>query len=154
MQSWMNTYTNAAAVKQDGEGGSPSTPYQYLHSFSKTHVHKITVKFKLFTCFFEITYLFWKCLLKPSSGFPFLWLVDVLLCRTLIGCRENVQNLYCHSRLWVWFTGSLAASRMHFQGQNRRFRVSEEGYWIWELVSIRVQDKTLTLIFFKGKNKL
>jgi hypothetical protein len=67
--------------------------------------------------------------MKPSSEFPCLWLVDVLQCRTLIGCRENVQgdvNL------------SLAASGMILQNHRRLPvsifsvkipRVFEAGYW-------------------------
>ncbi len=46
---------------------------------------------------------FKKCSLKPSSEFPSLWLVDVLKCQTLIGCKENAQELPCHRQLPAWF---------------------------------------------------
>jgi hypothetical protein len=46
-----------------------------------------------FICFLEITYTFWKCLLKASAEFPSLWLVDVLHCRPAIGCRK-MRRIY------------------------------------------------------------
>ncbi len=39
-----------------------------------------------------LRYLFWKCLVKPSSEFPSLWPIDVLKCRLRIGCRENAED--------------------------------------------------------------
>jgi hypothetical protein len=50
-----------------------------------------------------ITYSFWKFFLKPSSEFPSLLLVDVLWCRTLIGCSKNAQELTCHGQLPLRF---------------------------------------------------
>jgi hypothetical protein len=40
----------------------------------------ILCNYKIFICFFEISYLFWKWFLEPSLEFPFLWLVDALYC--------------------------------------------------------------------------
>ncbi len=62
--------------------------------------------YQLFICFFEISYLLWKCLLKPSSEFPSLWLVNVLQCRPHIGCRENVSNLLATGGFLYALSGS------------------------------------------------
>ncbi len=72
--------------------------------------------YNLFIYFFEITYKFWKCLLRPPLEFPSLWLVDVLQYRPLIGCRENAQDLATKGDFLYDFSWS-------------KFRVSEEGYW-------------------------
>jgi hypothetical protein len=50
------------------------------------------------------------------------------LFRPLIDCRENEQELTCHKRFQYAFTGSHAASCMHFQRQNHRFGIFEKGY--------------------------
>jgi hypothetical protein len=42
-------------------------------------------------------------LTKALLKFPSIWLVYVLQCRPLIGCRENAQVIICHRRLPVWF---------------------------------------------------
>ncbi len=56
-------------------------------------------------------------------------MVDVLQCRPLIGCRENVQDLKIGTGgFWYNFIESQAASCMRLQCQNRRFRVFEEGF--------------------------
>jgi hypothetical protein len=45
-----------------------------------------------------------RCLLKPSSEFPSLWLVcDCSLVPTSHWLQENAQELTCHRRLSVWF---------------------------------------------------
>ncbi len=59
---------------------------------------------------FYLLLLICKFLMKPSSKFSSLWLVDILRCRPLIGCRENAQEIMCHRQLPVWFyriTGGL-----------------------------------------------
>ncbi len=42
---------------------------------------------------FYLLLLICKFLMKPSSKFSSLWLVDNLRCRPLIGCRENAQEI-------------------------------------------------------------
>ncbi len=56
-----------------------------LHRYP-TMINVLFASFKLLTAFY-----FWKCLLKPSSKFPSLWLVDVLRCKLLTGCKEMRQ---------------------------------------------------------------
>ncbi len=53
-------------------------------------------------------------------------MADVLQCRPLIGCMENAQELQYLGGVHYDFTKSQASSCMYFQGQSRRFRVSEE----------------------------
>ncbi len=108
--------------------------------------------FQGFICFFEITYKFWKCLLKPSSWeFPSLWLVDVLECWPLIG-RINLlpavsgvifQN---HRRLPVIsFSVKIAAlgSLKRITGRifkiSKLFRRSKPKLWVWFFLSTKKQ---------------
>ncbi len=58
-----------------------------------------TIVYVLFA-FFEITYSFWKCLLKSSTEFPSLRLVNVLHCQTVIGCRKNAPSLLAAERVF------------------------------------------------------
>ncbi len=48
---------------------------------------------------------------------------------SLIGYREMRKNYLVTGRFQYDFTESKTDSCMHFQCQNRRFRVFEAGYW-------------------------
>jgi hypothetical protein len=91
-------------------------------------------KDKLFLWFSKIIYDFLKMLTETSLAFLSLWLVDVLQCRPLIGCRENAPKFTCHMRLSVYdFTGTQPFSCTHFQGQNRRkFIEASESFWFFQ----------------------
>jgi hypothetical protein len=54
-------------------------------------------------------------------------MVDIFRRGPLIGCRENAQEIICHGSFRYDFTESLSAYYMHFQCQNRPFKVFEEG---------------------------
>ncbi len=69
----------------------------------------------------EITYLFWKCLLKPSSEFPSMWLIDVI--------EEGRAASKGPSASGMNQQNPQEANWKHFQCENRRFRVFEAGYW-------------------------
>ncbi len=59
---------------------------------------RYTLQFITLYCFFEITYWFWEnAYWNPHQN---SLLCDVLLCRPLIGCRENVREFTCHRRLF------------------------------------------------------
>jgi hypothetical protein len=49
----------------------------------------------------------------------------------VIGCSENASKCSSTGGFQYYFTGSQAASYMHFQCQNHRFRAPEEGYWYY-----------------------
>ncbi len=66
-----------------------------------------------------------KMLTEPSSEFPSLWLADVLLCRHLIGCRENAQEFTCHRWLLVWFY-RLTGGFYNDKKENKIFLIYEE----------------------------
>ncbi len=101
---------------------------QWFSRSFKSYSLPWTLMYKLCIWFFENTYWFWKCLLIPSSAFHSPWLVYVLQWRPLIDCRDNAPNLIFSGGFGHNFTGSKAAFVcVLFQGQNSRFRVSEEG---------------------------
>jgi hypothetical protein len=64
-------------VSWDGHLVSTVLPEYALMVF-KVFFKSFSPPYIIIICFFEITYQFWKCLLKSTSEFSPLWLVDVL----------------------------------------------------------------------------
>jgi hypothetical protein len=95
--------------------------------------------------------------LKPFSEFPYLWLVDVLKSRPLIGCRENAQRINLSQVAFGDFTESQAASCKRVQCQYRNFkalkRVAGRIFKISMYVISKEQAKTLSLIFSSTKKQ-
>jgi hypothetical protein len=82
-----------------------------------------TVFQKLFTVLSIYTFLFasLKLILKMITKTPQNSLFDVLQCRPVIGCRENVPNAVATGGFWHYFTGG-------FQYECRVQIAPEEGY--------------------------
>ncbi len=99
-----------------------------------------------------LNYLFWKCLLKPFSEFPFQWLVDVSSVNPSLATGKMRQNLLFHSAFSMLLQNHmLRTSFMQFQDKNCRIRVSEAGYWKDFQISKLFQRSKLQLRFFHKK---